>query len=61
MAVAVVSGALLRVAQNAVSLGGLLELVLGGGVVGMVVRVELPGQPPVGRFDVRFTGFAADT
>ena len=61
MAEAIVSRALLRVAQDAVRLGRFFELVFRRGVVGMMIGVVLPGEPAVRRFDVRFTGFAADT
>ena len=41
MAVAIVGGALLRVAQNAVGLGGFFEFLLGVGIVRIAIRVVL--------------------
>jgi len=52
VAVAVVGGALLRIAQDAVGFGGLFELVLGGGIVGVAVRMKLKSLLAVGALDL---------
>ena len=48
VAEAVVAGALLRVGEDLVRLGGLLEALLGGLVARVLVRVELVGELAVG-------------
>ena len=48
----VVLGPLLLVAEDLIGLGGLLEPGLGLGVIGVLVRVVLDGQLPVGLLDV---------
>ncbi len=48
----VVAAAAFGVAQRLVRLARLLEARLGGGIVGVVVRVELPGECSVGALDL---------
>ena len=56
----VVASPLLRVAQDLPRLGDLLEVVLGVGVVGVGVGVQLPRLGPVGPLDVVLGGVARD-
>ena len=52
VAEAVVGGALLRIAEDAVRFGGFLEFVLGLGVVRVPVRMVLQRQLPVSALDL---------
>src|SRR5207237_1077272 len=61
MAKTIVCRPLLRIAEHARRLGGFLELVLGGRVVGMVVGMELARKLAVSPLDVGLTGFPAYT
>ncbi len=54
--VAVVGGPPLGVGEHLVGLGGLLELVLGLGIVAVDVGMELAGQPPERLLDRRLIG-----
>ena len=63
MAVGVVGLLLLRIGEHLVGLGGLLELLLGIGIVAVYVRVEFPGDPAEGFLDLgvgRVPGHAQD-
>ena len=52
MAESVVEAALFGIGEDRVRLGGLLELLLGRGVVRIAVRMELHRQLPVGALDL---------
>ena len=56
MAEPVVGPPLLGVLQDVVGLLDLLELLLGGLVARIDVRMELPGKPPVGLLDIGLGG-----
>src|SRR4051812_7131878 len=60
VAVGVVELPALGVRKHLVRLGRLLELVLGPRVVGVGVRMQLPGEPPEGLLDLGLVGAAAD-
>ena len=60
MAEAVVFGPFLLVAQDLIGLGCLLEPPLGIRVIGILVRVVLDGQLPVGLLDVGLAGPSVD-
>ena len=60
-AVAVVGCPALGVGEDLVRLSGLLELLLGLGVVVVDVGVELAGQPPEGRLDLPIVSLTADS
>src|SRR6185369_13330080 len=60
MTEAVVTFALLAVGQHAVSLRSFLELLLGTGVVGILVRVILDCEPPVGALNLLIRSGAAN-
>ena len=60
MAVGVVGRAALGVGEDLVGLGRLLELLLGLGIVGVDVRVQLAGQLAEGFFDFGRVGVAVD-
>ena len=60
MAVAIVGGALLRVAQDAVGFGGLFELLFGIRVVRVAVRMILQRQLAVGGFHLAVVRVPAD-
>ena len=60
MAVAVVGGALFGVGEDLVGLGALLELSLGGGVVGITVGMVLHGELAVGSLELGVGGGAGD-
>ena len=53
MAEAVVGGALLRIAQDAIGLGGFLEFFLGVVIAGIAVGMMLQGELAVGRLEHR--------
>jgi hypothetical protein len=57
----VILPALGRVTQNLVCLGNLFKLRLSRFVVGVDVRMVLPGQAPVGLLDLFVRGAPADT
>ena len=59
-AVGIVPGALIRIGQHLVGLAHLLELLLGGLVAGVPVRVVLHGQLPVGLLYIIGTGAFVD-
>src|ERR1035441_4457383 len=61
VAIAVVGRAFLRIAQNAVSLRRLLEILFGVGVVRIAVGMELEGELAVCALDLRIAGVLADT
>ena len=61
VAVAVIGRPLLRVAQDAVRLGGFLEAVLGARIVRVAVRVIFEGQLAVSALDILFPGLPAKT
>jgi hypothetical protein len=61
VAEAIVAGPLLRLAEDLVGLGGLLELVLGLGVAWISIRVQLHGQPAVGALELAGVDVARDT
>src|SRR5256885_7775315 len=52
MAVAIVEGTLLWIGQNSVRLGTFLEFLLGGMVPGVLVRVMLDRELPIGALDL---------
>lgn len=56
MAKPVIGGALLPVFQRVVGLVDFLELVLGLGIAGVAVRVELHGEFAIGAFQGRLVG-----
>ena len=58
--VAVVGGAAILVAEDLVGLGGLLELLLGVGVVLVDVGVQLAGELAEGLLDLGLVGVAGD-
>jgi hypothetical protein len=58
VAEAVVGGALVGVAQDFVGFLGLLELLLGLGVVRIAIRMVLHGQLAIGLLDLFFGGVA---
>ncbi len=60
MAVAVVPLALGLVGEDFVGFGGFLELLLGLGVAGVFVRMELQGELPVRLLDLFLGGVALD-
>ena len=60
MAVAVVGRAALGVGEDLVGLGGLLELLLGLGVVGVDVGVQLARELAEGLLDLLLGGVALD-
>jgi hypothetical protein len=60
VAEAVVLGALVRVGQDGVGLRGLLELLLGLGIVGIAVGVVLEREAPVGLLQVLAARAAGD-
>ena len=60
VAVTVVGGALLGIAQDAVGLAALLEALLGGFVAGIAVGVVLQGKLAVGTLDLDIARGAAD-
>ena len=60
MAVAVVGGALIGVAQHLVGLAGLLELLLGRMVAGIAVRMVLQRLLAVGALQFLIAGVARD-
>ena len=59
VAVTVVSGALLGIAQYAVGLGGLFELLLGLLIVGIAIRMILQRQFTIGALQRRVVTVAA--
>ena len=61
MAEAVVGGALLRIAQDAISFGGFLEFLLGRGIVRIAVGMIALGELAVSALDLLIAGFPADT
>ena len=61
MAVVVIGGAFLRVAQDAVSLCGFLEFLFGFGVVRIAVGVVLERQLTIGALQYILVGAAGDT
>ncbi len=61
MAIAVIGGAFLRIAQDAVRLGGFLESLFGILIVRIAVRVILERQFPVSALQARVITVAADT
>ncbi len=60
MAEAVVGRPPLGVGEDLVGLGGLLELLLGLGVLGVDVRVQLARERAEGLLDLRVVGVARD-
>ncbi len=50
MAVAIIRGAFLGVAQDAIGFGGFLEFLFGFVITGVAVRMEFQRQPAVRRF-----------
>src|SRR6185369_2902426 len=60
MAVTIVSGALLGIAQDAIGLRGFLEFFLGLVIAGIAVRMKFERKPAVRRFERRFIAIAAD-
>jgi len=56
VAILIVSRPLLRVAQSFVGFADFLEFVLGGLIAGILVRMKLDGQFPIGFFDFLFGG-----
>ena len=60
VAEAVVGSALLRVREDRVGLGGVLETVLGRGVVRIAVRMIPHGHSAIGRFESGFVGVSRD-
>ena len=60
MAVAVVSSALVRVAEDLVGLRALLELFLGCGIALVAIRVVLHGQFAVGGLELAIRGSTGD-
>ena len=60
VAVLVVGGAFLRIAQRLVSLAEFLEFFLGGLVARIFVRMKFHGQLAVGLLDFLVVGLAAD-
>ena len=58
VAVLVVGGPLLRIAQGLVSLSDLLEFVLGRFIARIFVRMKLHGQFAIGPFNLLVTGGA---
>src|SRR5215471_9112911 len=61
VAVAIVGGTLVRVAQHRVRFGRLLETLLGLGIARVLVRVVLDGELPIRALQLRLGGIAADT
>src|ERR1039458_6535359 len=61
VAITVVSGALLRIAQNAVSFRRRLKILLGVGAVRIAVGMELERELAVCALDLRIAGVLADT
>ena len=61
MAEAIVGGALLRIAQHAIRLGGLLEALFGGLIVRVAVRMMLQSHLPIRRLDLLIVGFPSYT
>ena len=61
MAEAIVGGALLRIAQDAIGLARLLEFFFGGGIVRIAIGMIALGEFAVGAFDFLIAGFLADT
>ena len=61
MAEAVVGGALLRIAQDAISLAGLLEFLFGRGIVRIAIGMIALGKFAVRAFDLLIAGSLADT
>ena len=59
-AVAVIGGAAVGVSKDLVGLGGLLELLLGLGIVAVDVRVQLAGEAPERLLDLAVVGVASD-
>src|SRR5579863_5172750 len=59
MAIPVIGGAFLRIAQNAISLGGFLEPLLGVLIVRIPVRVVLECQFPISALQPRVVTVAA--
>ena len=60
MSEAVVGGALLRIAQDAIGLGAFLELFLGIVIAGVAVRMKLEGELAVCALQRRVVGVASD-
>ena len=58
MAIAVIGRATFGIGEDFVGLGELLELVLGGRIVGVDVRVQLAGELSEGFLDLSLVGFA---
>ena len=61
MAEAIVSGALLRIAQDAIGFAGFLEFFFGGGIVRIAVGMVALGEFAVSALDLLIAGFLADT
>ena len=61
MAEAIVGGALLRIAQDAIGLAGFLEFLFGGGIVRIAIGMIALGEFAVGALDFLIAGFLADT
>ena len=60
MAVAVISGALLGIAQDAIGFGGFLEFFFRFVIAGIAIGVKFERKPAVRRFEGRFIAIAAD-
>ena len=60
MAIAIVGGALLRIAQDAVGFGGFLEFFFGLLIVGIAIRMVFQRQLAVGALERRRVAIAAD-
>ena len=63
MTEAIVAGAFLRIGQDAVRLGALLEALFRVGIVGVAIRMILQGELAVGALDLllaRRTGYTQD-
>ena len=61
VAEAVVSGALLRIAQDAIGLAAFLELLFGVGIVGIPIGMKALGELAVSGLQFRIGGLLADT
>ena len=60
MAEAVIGGAFLRIAQNAIRFGGFLEFFFGLVIAGIAVGMKLQRELAIGRFEDSLIAIAAD-
>lgn len=61
VAKAVIGGPFLRVAEDAVCLGGFLKLIFRRRIVGVMIGMVLPGEPAVRGLNIRLAGLPAQT